>query len=232
MIIELKNIEKNYKNGEKTYPVLYDLDFSLEEGEMVAILGKSGSGKSTLLRILGLLELPSEGCYYWKGKDITEMKNKWNKLRNQEIGFVMQDYALLQRLSVLDNIAAPMYIAHKAKAQIEERVLSVMKKFQIQDLLDKKVSQLSGGEQQRVAIARAMIQKPQLLLADEPTGSLDEENAEQVMQTLHQLHEQGNSIIIVTHDKRIAEQCEKVYYLEKGKLRLLSFIGSKLDLRE
>lgn len=220
MIIELKNIEKNYKNGEKTYPVLYDLDFSLEEGEMVAILGKSGSGKSTLLRILGLLELPDAGIYYWKTKDTTKMKKKWNQLRNQEIGFVMQDYALLQRLSVFDNIAAPMYIAHKSKKQIEERVLSVVEKFQIGDLLDKKVNQLSGGEQQRVAIARAMIQKPQLLLADEPTGSLDKENAEQVMQTLHQLHEQGNSIMIVTHDKGIAKQCEKVYYLEEGRLRL------------
>lgn len=220
MIVELKNIRKTYESGQSRKDgVLKNLEFSLQEGEMVAILGKSGAGKSTLLRILGLLELPDEGSYHWNSKDVMKRKRKWNRIRNEEIGFIMQNYGLLQRLSVYDNIAAPMYIAHKSRAQIKSRVLSMVEKFQIYDLLDKKVSQLSGGEQQRVAIARAMIQNPRLLLADEPTGSLDEENAEQVMKTLHQLHQQGKSIVIVTHDKRIAEQCQKIYYLEEGKLK-------------
>lgn len=220
MLIRLKNIEKTYDSGgSQRDSVLENLDFSLEEGEMVAILGKSGSGKSTLLRIIGLLESPNKGDYLWKNKDIIKMKNKWNKLRNQEIGFIMQDYGLLQRLSVFDNIAAPMYIAHKSKTKIRDSVLSMVEKFQIYDLLKKKVNQLSGGEQQRVAIARAMIQNPQLLLADEPTGSLDEENARQVMKNLHQLHQQRKSIIIVTHNKKIAEQCEKIYYIEDKRLK-------------
>lgn len=220
-VIELINIKKTYREKEKKYAVLNGLNFTLKQGDMVAILGKSGSGKSTLLRILGLLELPDEGKYHWMDKDIIKEKKTWNRTRNEKIGFIMQDYALLKGLSVYDNIAAPMYIGKKSKREIRSRVLSVVENFQIYDLLEKKVCQLSGGEQQRVAIARAMVQKPQLLLADEPTGSLDDENAEKVMKTLHKLHEQGNSSIIVTHDKRIAKQCEKVYYLENGKLNQL-----------
>lgn len=219
MLIELKQMMKTYDGGTgKKYPVLKGVDFQMQSGEMVSILGKSGSGKSTLLRILGLLEIPDRGAYFFDGQDMRKQKRKWNQFRNKQIGFVMQDYALLERLSVFENIAAPMYIAHCSKQKIEYRVLSLVEKFQIGDLLDKAAYQLSGGEKQRVAIARAMVQKPKLLLADEPTGSLDDENAEIVLKTLKNIHQEGTGIILVTHDKRIAFSCDRVYRLQDGKL--------------
>lgn len=220
MGIELSHIYKTYSGDVgKRYPVLQDLNFSMQSGEMVAIVGKSGAGKSTLLRILGLLETVDKGSYMLGGSDVIKQKKQWNKLRNQKIGFVMQDYALIDKLSVYDNIAAPMYISHTPYKKIENRVAGLVERFGIGELLEKKVCQLSGGEAQRVAIARAIVQQPELLLADEPTGSLDEENAQIVMKTLHLLHEQGNSIVLVTHDQRIAKQCEKVYYLKDGILK-------------
>lgn len=220
MGIELSHIYKTYSGDVgKRYPVLQDLNFSMQSGEMVAIVGKSGAGKSTLLRILGLLETADKGSYMLGGSDVIKQKKQWNKLRNQKIGFVMQDYALIDKLSVYDNIAAPMYISHTPYKKIENRVAGLVERFGIGELLEKKVCQLSGGEAQRVAIARAIVQQPELLLADEPTGSLDEENAQIVMKTLHLLHEQGNSIVLVTHDQRIAKQCEKVYYLKDGILK-------------
>ena len=220
MGIELSHIYKTYSGDVgKRYPVLQDLNFSMQSGEMVAIVGKSGAGKSTLLRILGLLETVDKGSYMLGGSDVIKQKKQWNKLRNQKIGFVMQDYALIDKLSVYDNIAAPMYISHTPYKKIENRVAGLVERFGIGELLEKKVCQLSGGEAQRVAIARAIVQQPELLLADEPTGSLDEENAQIAMKTLHLLHEQGNSIVLVTHDQRIAKQCEKVYYLKDGILK-------------
>ena len=144
---------------------------------------------------------------------------KWNEFRNKEIGFVMQDYALIERLSVFDNIAAPMYISHKSQKKIENRVLSLAEDLKIGNLLDKDIYQLSGGEKQRVAIARAVIQEPRLLLADEPTGSLDDENTEIILKILKSIYKRGTGIIVVTHDKRIACECERVYHLQDGKLR-------------
>lgn len=221
MLIELKQVEKTYYGKlEKKYPVLKGIDFQMSEGAMISILGKSGSGKTTLLRILGLLEMPDNGIYVFDGKDMRKQKRKWNQFRNKQIGFVMQDYALIERLSVFDNIAAPMYIAHNSQKKIANRVLSLVENFKIGDLLEKDIYQLSGGEKQRVAIARAVIHEPKLLLADEPTGSLDDENTEIVLKTLKSIHKRGTSIILVTHDKRIAYECDKVYHLREGKLVL------------
>lgn len=220
MFIELKQVEKTYHGKlEKKYPILNGIDFQMSEGEMVAILGRSGAGKTTLLRILGLLEIADKGTYVFDGKDMIKQKRKWNQFRNKKIGFVMQDYALIERLSVFDNIAAPMYIAHNSKKKIENRVLSLVEKFQIGDLLEKDIYQLSGGEKQRVAIARAIIHEPKLLLADEPTGSLDDENKKIVLNTLKSIHKRGTSIIMVTHDEQIAYECDKVYHLHEGKLK-------------
>lgn len=221
MIVELKEIEKTYKGElDKRYPVLKGVNFKVAKGEMVSVYGKSGSGKSTLLRILGLLEKTNKGKYFFDGQDMEKCKRKWNSLRNKQIGFVMQDYALLERLSVFENIAAPMYIAHSPQKRIEEKVYSLVEKFHIEKLLDKSIYQLSGGEKQRVAIARAIVQEPKLLLADEPTGSLDEENKKDVLKMLKHIHEKGTSIVIVTHDREIAYQCDKKYYLQNGKIEL------------
>ncbi|CDE45762.1 macrolide export ATP-binding/permease protein MacB [Clostridium sp. CAG:411] len=141
-------------------------------------------------------------------------------MRNKQIGFVMQDYALLERLSVFENIATPMYIAHSPQKRIEEKVYSLVEKFHIEKLLDKSIYQLSGGEKQRVAIARAIVQEPKLLLADEPTGSLDEENKKDVFKMLKHIYKKGTSIVIVTHDREIAYQCDKKYYLQNGKIEI------------
>lgn len=220
MLVELNQIEKTYqgKLGEK-YSVLRGVDLQMSEGTMISILGKSGSGKTTLLKILGLLETPDKGTYVFNGKDMEKQHRKWNEFRNKEIGFVMQDYALIERLSVFDNIAAPMYISHKSQKKIENRVLSLAEDLKIGNLLDKDIYQLSGGEKQRVAIARAVIQEPRLLLADEPTGSLDDENTEIILKILKSIYKRGTGIIVVTHDKRIACECERVYHLQDGKLR-------------
>lgn len=221
MAIELRQIKKTYYGeNSKKYTVLSELDFQMQDGAMISILGKSGTGKTTLLRILGLLEKPDQGQYFWNDKDMGKCKRKWNKFRNQQIGFVMQDYALLETLNVFDNIATPMYISHKPYKEIENRVFSLAEKFQIGELLEKKICHLSGGEKQRVALARAMIQKPKLLLADEPTGALDEESANIVLQTLKEINQQGTSILLVTHDNKIAFSCDKVYCLKSGKLEL------------
>lgn len=220
MEIKLEHISKTYQGElEKKYPVFEDLNFQISSGEMVAIIGPSGAGKTTLLRILGLLETPEKGKYWLNNTDIMKKKN-WNKIRNQKIGFVMQDYALLPRLSVFDNIAAPMYIAGKPYKNVKNRVLELVEKFKMYNLLKKKVSQLSGGEAQRVAILRAVIQNPEIILADEPTGSLDNDNANLVMKLFHKLHEEGHTILFVTHNLEIAKQCEKVYKLENGKVKL------------
>ena len=201
--------------------VLKDVNLTISSGEMVYLLGRVGSGKSSFMKtIYG--ELPIDGT------EATALEYDLLKLRRRDIpylrrkvGVVFQDFQLLVDRNVEENLMFVLKATGwKDKQAMKNNIYDVLKQVGMEDKTYKMPHQLSGGEQQRVAIARAMIQKPQLLLADEPTGSLDEENAEQVMQTLHQLHEQGNSIIIVTHDKRIAEQCEKVYYLEKGKLRL------------
>lgn len=223
MEIKLEHISKTYQGElEKKYPVFEDLNFQIRNGEMAAIIGPSGAGKTTLLRILGLLETPEKGKYWLNGTDMMKKKN-WNKIRNRKIGFVMQDYGLLPRLSVFDNIAAPMYIAGKSYKSIKNRVLELVEKFNMYNLLEKKVSQLSGGEAQRVAILRAVIQNPEIILADEPTGSLDNDNASLVMKLFHKLHEEGHTILFVTHNLEIAKQCEKVYKLENGKLKMENF---------
>lgn len=219
MELELKGIEKSYSNDDgKRYHVLRKLDLHIQDGEMAAILGKSGSGKSTLLNIIGLMETMDSGQYILDGKDISKEKRKWSRIRNKRIGYVFQDYALLSNLSVFDNIAAPMYIAHKPYAAVKERVGELAEELKISHLLQKRIRQLSGGEKQRAAIARAMVMKPDFILADEPTGALDKESAGNVLKILQKINLSGTTVIVVTHDFEIAKGCDRVYRLMDGKL--------------
>ena len=220
MGIELSHIYKTYSGDVgKRYPVLQDLNFSMQSGEMVAIVGKSGAGKSTLLRILGLLETVDKGSYMLGGSDVIKQKKQWNKLRNQKIGFVMQDYALIDKLSVYDNIAAPMYISHTPYKKIENRVAGLVERFGIGELLEKKVCQLSGGEAQRVAIARAIVQQPELLLADEPTGALNSKSAQLLLETMAKMNQQLEAtILMVTHDAFSASYAQRILFLKDGNL--------------
>lgn len=219
MELELRGIEKSYSNDDgKRCHVLRKLDLHIQDKEMVAILGKSGSGKSTLLNIIGLMDTMDSGTYILDGKDVSKEKRNWSRIRNKKIGYVFQDYALLSNLSVFDNIAAPMYIAHKPYSAVKERVSELAEELEINHLLQKRIRQLSGGEKQRAAIARAMVMKPGFILADEPTGALNKESAWNVLKILQKINLSGTTVIVVTHDFDIATECDKVYRLQDGKI--------------
>ena len=210
-MIEIKSLSHAFK----TTTVLEDISFTIQTGEYVALLGPSGAGKSTLMHILGLLQPPQYGDYWLNGQHINKL-NKTQKahMRNQTIGFIFQQYHLLPELSVYDNIKLPwQYSVEHDHHHLDELVTSLG----IIHLLSKKPTELSGGEQQRVAIARSMINKPSLILADEPTGALDEENGNKVMHLLKQ-HRINKTLLLVTHNQKIAEACDRVIMLKDGKL--------------
>lgn len=220
-LVELKNIKKVY-NAEKGNAriVLNRLSLEVEAGEMVAITGSSGSGKSTLLHILGCLDIQTEGTYLLRGKDVSTMN--WNekaRLRNAEIGFILQDFGLIEYQTVWDNLSIPLYFNHDVqKAQIRTKCLDALREVGMESMGREKVSTLSGGEKQRIAIARALINQPSLILADEPTGSLDHENSGRIMGLLKDINKRGNTIILVTHDSEVAACCDRQLALADGAL--------------
>lgn len=221
-IIEIKGLCKSYKNGSGAeQEVLKDLELTVGYGEMTAIIGKSGSGKSTLLNILGCVDNFEKGNYLFCGNDITEMSDKrLSKLRGNEISFVFQDYALIEEESVLYNIETPLFFnGKKSLRQMKKAALETMKALDISDLSKKKVSCLSGGQKQRVGIARAIINEPKLILADEPTGALDGETADLIMNLFSELNSCGTTVIIVTHDEDIAAKCSRVLKIKDGKIQ-------------
>lgn len=218
--IKLENISKVYNRGKSAQcRALTDIHLEIQYGEMVAFMGKSGSGKSTLLHILGLADSYTSGTYCYGGKNMNDIsKAEAARMRNEKIGFVLQDFALIPQMTVYDNIAAPLYIRHMKGKKMKELVEKTAEDLGIQDLLKKKVSQLSGGQSQRTAIARAIVGSPELILADEPTGALDHANGETVINVLREINKKGATVIITTHDQDIAEKCDHIMYLEDGKL--------------
>lgn len=217
-MIELNDITKIYNpKKHNQYTALKGITLSVKKGEFVAITGRSGSGKSTLLHIIGLLDGFSSGNYLFEGNETGNLKeNKSSKLRAKKIGFVKQDFALIDSYSVIDNIMLPMYAIRAADKK--KKAMLAIDRIGISHLAKKEVSQLSGGEKQRVAIARAIVNKPSLLLADEPTGSLDTKTAGEIMQLFHKLNDRGMTIIIVTHDMDVANECSRIVKIENGKL--------------
>lgn len=217
-MIELNDITKIYNpKKHNQYTALKGITLSVKKGEFVAITGRSGSGKSTLLHIIGLLDGFSSGNYLFEGNETGNLKeNKSSKLRAKKIGFVKQDFALIDSYSVIDNIMLPMYAIRAADKK--KKAMLAIDSIGISHLAKKEVSQLSGGEKQRVAIARAIVNKPSLLLADEPTGSLDTKTAGEIMQLFHKLNDKGMTIIIVTHDMDVANECSRIVKIENGKL--------------
>ncbi|MDF9866536.1 putative ABC transport system ATP-binding protein [Bacilli bacterium PM5-3] len=215
-MIKLENICKVFnasKSNEVT--VLNDINLNIKHGEYIAIIGKSGSGKSTLLNIIGKLDEITSGKYYFEGKDFSCSKDKQNaKFRTDNIGFIFQDFALLENETVKSNILIPTLFNKNKQNNFEELV----KLLSIDKIVNKKCSKLSGGEKQRVAIARALINRPQLIIADEPTGSLDQENAIIVMDILSNLNNLGHTIIVVTHDLDVAKKASKIIKLNDGKI--------------
>ncbi len=219
MLLELSGIYKNYLQGSMEVPVLKDINLQIDEGEYVAIMGPSGSGKSTLMNIIGCIDKPSEGLYMLDGHDIGSLKDRaLSKIRNKEIGFVFQNFNLLPRQSALDNVGLPLQYAGVPKRKRKERSLKMLDMVGLSDRVSFKPTQLSGGQKQRVAIARAMVGEPKILLADEPTGALDSKSGEQVMELFDLLHEQGTTIIMITHSYEVAQRARRIVRIIDGEL--------------
>jgi putative ABC transport system ATP-binding protein len=217
-LIELKQLGKTYVSGDMETEVLKEIDFRIEKGEFVSIMGPSGSGKSTLMHILGLLERPSSGSYHFAGKNINTLNDEdLAHLRNREIGFVFQAFNLLARTSVLDNVKLPL-IYSQDKRRMDERARKVLKSVGLDHRLNYYTNQISGGEKQRVAIARALVNEPAVIFADEPTGNLDSKSGVQVMEILQKLNAQGKTIILVTHETFTAEHAQRIIKVHDGRI--------------
>ena len=216
MILELKDICKDYIQGKMVVPVLKNVCFAMEEGEYVAIMGPSGSGKTTLMNIIGCLDQATSGTYILDSEDVGKCTdNHMSDIRLQKIGFVFQSFQLLPRQSALENVALPLTYAGIPKKERRERAAEALGRVGLADRMEFKPTQLSGGQKQRVAIARAIVNRPKILLADEPTGALDSRSGEQVMELFQRLNDEGVSILMITHDAEIA-----------------SFAGRKVEIRD
>ena len=224
MVIELHDICKSYLQGKEQVPVLHHIDLYVAEGEYLAIMGPSGSGKSTLMNIIGLLDQQTSGSYFFDGRDMTQCSdNQLSDIRNQKIGFVFQNFNLLPRQSVLENVALPLLYAGVRKKDRLVRAREMLERVGLAERVQFRPTQLSGGQKQRVAIARAMVSHPRLLLADEPTGALDTRSGEQIMELFHQLHAEGVTIVMITHEPEIAGHAERVVTIRDGRLENGSF---------
>lgn len=216
-MIQLNNITKTYKRGEHELQVLNGISLSVAKGEFVAIIGPSGSGKSTLMNMIGLLDVPSSGSYSLDGVVTEKMsENQLAELRNRKIGFIFQQFNLLPRLSAIENVELPMIYSGLTKKERRERAVTMLEQLGMSGRGHHKPSELSGGQQQRVAIARALAIGPSLLLADEPTGALDSRTGAEVLELMLQLNEQGNTIVLITHDQHIADHAKRVVALRDG----------------
>jgi putative ABC transport system ATP-binding protein len=216
-IIHLENICKSYYLGKQELEVLKGIDIDIFKNEYVALMGPSGSGKSTLMNILGCLDTPTKGKYILNGQDVSRMiDNDLAEVRNKEIGFVFQQFNLLPRLTAAENVALPLIYSGIAKKERTERAMEVLKKVKLEDRSHHKPNELSGGQCQRVAIARALINDPAIILADEPTGNLDSKTSYEIMDILGKIHDEGNTVVLVTHEEDIAGFAHRVIRLRDG----------------
>jgi len=219
ILILAENLWKIYQLGKQEVKALCGVSFTISRNEFMAIMGPSGSGKSTLMNLLGCLDTPTKGKYYLKGKSVSTLsENELARIRNQEIGFVFQVFNLLPRASTFHNVELPLIYKGASKKEREEKVLRALEMVEMLDRMNHRPSELSGGESQRVAIARALVNEPSILLADEPTGNLDSKTGQEILNLFHKIHSQGNTIIIVTHDRDNAQQAQRIIYLKDGKI--------------
>jgi putative ABC transport system ATP-binding protein len=219
MLIKVKDLKKHYTTEEVVTKVLHGLDFNIDKGEFVSIMGPSGSGKSTLMHILGLLERKTSGTYLFKGKEVDGLTDdRLAKIRNEEIGFVFQTFNLLAKTSVLDNVKLPLTYSSK-KMDPDKRAKEVLTKVGLEHRLEYFSNQISGGEKQRVAIARALVNHPSIIFADEPTGNLDSKSGTQIMEILQKLNDDGNTIILVTHETHTAEYANRIIKIIDGQIK-------------
>ncbi len=219
MILNLEHIYKDYQQDKMVIPVLKDVTLQVEEGEYIAIMGPSGSGKTTLMNIIGCLDLPTSGTYEFAGNNVLEYKDReLATLRSSGIGFVFQNFQLLPRATARDNVALPLSYTGTKPKERKERAMAALEKVGLDDRADFRPNQLSGGQKQRVAIARAMVNNPKILLADEPTGALDSKSGEQIMELFEQLNEEGVTIVIITHDAKVAHRAKRIVHIIDGEL--------------
>ena len=216
-VIEIRNIIRDFKLGQEIVHVLKGIDLDIKRGEYVAIMGPSGSGKSTLMNLLGCLDTPTAGSYNLNGNDVSQMSDDdLAEIRNKEIGFVFQTFNLLPRTTALDNVALPMIYAGANKKDRNKRATEVLTDVGLADRMDHKPNQLSGGQRQRVAVGRALVNKPSIILADEPTGNLDSKTGTEIMALFDQIHASGNTVIMVTHEEDIAAHAKRIIRLRDG----------------
>ena len=219
-MIELTNINKYYRQGDHRFHVLHDINLTVDQGEFVAIIGESGSGKSTLINIIGVLDDNFTGTYFYEGQPIHDYTRKqFSRLRNQNVVFVFQNFKLIRETTVAENVALPLLYAGQRRREVRERVTAVLDQVGLHGYEDQLSQNMSGGQQQRVSIARAIIGHPHFLIADEPTGALDTETSQEIMNLFKRLNrDEGTTIIMVTHDPHVAAQCERVVKIIDGRV--------------
>lgn len=218
-IIELKKIVRNFPLGNQVVKVLKGIDLEVKRNEYTALMGPSGSGKSTLMNLLGCLDTPTSGEYWLNGQNVSQLvDNELAEIRNREIGFVFQTFNLLPRSTALENVMLPLIYAGFSSKDRKERAEEVLTQVGLQDRMDHRPNQLSGGQRQRVAVARALVNKPSIILADEPTGNLDTKTSVEIMALFSEIHRNGNTVILVTHEEDIAAHAKRVIRLRDGEI--------------
>lgn len=218
-VIQLNKIVKNYKVGTVVVQALREVSLTIREGEYVAIMGASGSGKSTMMNVIGCLDTPTSGEYTLNGQEVARLSDdELADIRNAEIGFIFQTFNLMPRNTALENVMLPLVYAGVKKQQRQERASKMLESVGLQDRMEHKPNELSGGQRQRVAVARALINKPAILLADEPTGNLDSKTSEEIMQLFAEIHKQGNTLVVVTHEEDIARHAHRIIRLKDGQI--------------
>ena len=216
-LIKITNIKRDFQLGSEVINVLKGIDLSINKGEYVALMGPSGSGKSTLMNLLGCLDTPTSGTYILNGNDVSKMTDdNLAEIRNKEIGFVFQTFNLLPRTTALNNVALPMIYAGYPKPERKARATEVLTQVGLENRMDHEPNQLSGGQRQRVAVARALVNKPSIILADEPTGNLDSKTSVEIMNLFNEIHANGNTVILVTHEEDIAAYAHRIIRLRDG----------------
>lgn len=231
-LIDIRNIYKIYNPGENEVRALDGINLSIHHGEFVAIIGQSGSGKSTLMNMLGCLDIPTAGQYFLNGADVSRMRDDdLSDIRNKEIGFIFQGFNLIQNLTAVENVELPLIYRGIGKKERRELALKALEMVGLSHRLDHKPSEMSGGQQQRVAIARAIAAKPPVILADEPTGNLDSRSSKEILEILKSLHEDGRTVILITHDNDIADQAKRVIRIRDGKIEK-DYLNESTSVRE
>lgn len=216
-IISLKQIKRDFAMGDQIVKVLKGIDLEIYRNEYVALMGPSGSGKSTMMNLLGCLDTPTAGQYILNGQDVSKLTDdELADIRNKEIGFVFQTFNLLPRSTALDNVALPLVYAGKNKSERTKRAVEVLQSVGLGDRMDHRPNQLSGGQRQRVAVARALVNNPSIILADEPTGNLDSKTSIEIMKLFDEIHQAGNTVIVVTHEEDIARHCKRIIRMVDG----------------